>query len=59
MLQAGLPIRVVADLTDTSAGMIEKSYSRHIGLHSDALIRSALFKDDIPATGNVVSLARR
>ena len=35
-------------------------YSRHIGLHSNSLIRAALFKDSVPAPeGNVVPLTAR
>ena len=42
-LLAGVPIRVVAVNHDTSVAMIEKTYSRHIGDHSDALARATLF----------------
>jgi integrase len=41
-LLANVPIRIVATLHDTSVAMIERSYSRHIGDHSDALARSAM-----------------
>jgi integrase len=41
-LLAGVPIRVVAVNHDTSVMMIERTYSRHIGDHSDALARAAL-----------------
>jgi hypothetical protein len=43
---------------DTSVVMIERTYSRHIGDHADALARVALL--DIAATpsgGNVVPIA--
>jgi integrase len=39
---AGVPIRVVAVNHDTSIAMLERTYSRHIGDHSDSLARSAL-----------------
>ncbi len=41
-LLANVPIRIVATLHDTSVAMIERTYSRHIGDHSDALARSAM-----------------
>jgi integrase len=41
-LLAGVPIRVVAVLHDTSVAMLERTYSRFIGDHSDALARAAL-----------------
>ena len=41
-LLRGVPIRVVATTHDTSVAMIEKTYSRYITDHSDALSRSAL-----------------
>jgi integrase len=56
-LLAGVPVRVVAVNHDTSVVMIERTYSRHIGDHADALARVALL--DIAATpsgGNVVSI---
>jgi integrase len=39
---AGVPIRVVAVNHDTSVTMLERTYSRYIGDHSDALARAAL-----------------
>ena len=41
-LLAGVPTRVVAAGHDTSVVMIERTYSRHIGDHADALVRGAL-----------------
>jgi integrase len=41
-LLANVPIRIVATLHDTSVAMIERTYSRHIGDHSDALARGAM-----------------
>jgi integrase len=47
-LLAGVPIRVVAVNHDTSVVMIERTYSRYIGDHADALARRALL-DTTPA----------
>jgi hypothetical protein len=41
-LLGGVPIRIVAANHDTSVGMIERTYSKYIGDHSDALTRGAL-----------------
>jgi integrase len=41
-LVAGVPIRVVAALHDTSVAMIEKTYSVEIDKHVDAIVRPAL-----------------
>jgi integrase len=41
-LLAGVPARVVAVNHDTSIAMLERTYSRHIGDHADALARPAL-----------------
>jgi len=41
-LLAGVPTRVVAATHDTSVAMLERTYSRCIGEHSDALTRVAL-----------------
>jgi integrase len=51
-LLAGVPIRVVAVNHDTSIAMLERTYSRFIGDHSDALARGALF--DLAEPGAVV-----
>jgi integrase len=53
---AGVPIRVVAVNHDTSIAMLERTYSRHIGDHSDALARVALLDIAEPAAGNVVPI---
>jgi integrase len=57
-LLASVPVRVVAVNHDTSVVMIERTYSRHIGDHADALARKALLDLGAPAAGNVVPLAR-
>ena len=54
-LLANVPIRVVAVNHDTSVAMIEKTYSKYIGDHADALVRPALLDLTAP-TGNVVPL---
>jgi integrase len=56
MLLAGVPVRVVAALHDTSTVMLERTYSRSIGAHSDHLVRAALLDVKRPAIGNVVPL---
>jgi len=43
---------------DTSVGMIEKTYSKHIGDHSDALARPTLLDLSAAPTDNVVPLAK-
>jgi integrase len=58
-LLASVPIRVVAVFHDTSVPMIEKTYSKHIGDHADALARPALLDLSPPAAANVVPLDRR
>jgi integrase len=59
MLLAGVPPRVVAVHHDTSVAMLEKTYSRYIGDHSDLLVRRALLDMAQPAAGNIVSLPRK
>ena len=39
---AGVPIRVVAVMHDTSVQMIEKNYSKYLADHADAIARAAL-----------------
>jgi hypothetical protein len=53
---AGVPIRVVAVNHDTSIAMLERTYSRYIGDHSDALARAALL--DMTEPDNVVPIRR-
>ena len=42
-LLANVPVRVVAALHDTSVAMIERTYSRYIADHTDAIARAAMF----------------
>ncbi len=55
-LLANTPIRVVATLHDTSVVMIERTYSKFITDHSDALSRRALLDTTRPIGENVVAL---
>lgn len=52
-LLAGVPVRVVAVNHDTSVVMIERTYSRYIGDHADALARVALLDTTVEPVGNV------
>ena len=58
-LLAGVPIRVVADIHDTSVAEIERTYSRFISHHADAVARAALLDPMQPAPDNVVPPAGR
>jgi len=51
-----VPIRVVAVNHDTSVAMLERTYSRYIGDHSDALARGALLDVGAGPTANVIPL---
>ena len=55
----GTPLRVVAVAHDTSTMMIERTYSRHISDHADAVLRKGLLDTAQPAAGNVVTLSGR
>jgi integrase len=55
-LLVNTPIRLVADHHDTSVQMIEKTYSRYIATHGDALVRRGLIDLSQPAAANVVPL---
>jgi integrase len=46
MLKAGVPVRIVAAVHDSSAAIIESVYSRHIATDSDAILRRALVDFD-------------
>ena len=46
-LPAGVPVRLVASSFDTSVAMIEKTYSKFIADHGDAVMRRALFDADV------------
>jgi integrase len=57
-LLANVPIRIVATLHDTSVRMIERTYSRYIAGHSDAIARRALLEIQQPSAANVVPLSK-
>jgi integrase len=58
-LLAGIPVRVVAHVHDTSVQMIEKTYSSSISDHSDILFRRSLLDLSAPvADEKVVSIGR-
>jgi hypothetical protein len=47
-LRKGVEIRTVAVKHDTSVAMIEFTYSRHLGHHTDDVVRATLLDTDIP-----------
>src|SRR5262249_34320424 len=55
-LLANTPTRVVATLHDTSVVMLERTYSKHISDHADALTRRALLDTTRPVRKKVVTL---
>jgi integrase len=55
-LIAGTPTRVTASLHDTSVLMLEKTYSRHITDHTDALARRAMLVVEQPAAAKILPL---
>jgi hypothetical protein len=58
-LLAGVPTRVVASHHDTSVVMIERTYSKYILDHSDALVRRGLLDVERPPAGDNVLTLRR
>lgn len=58
-LLGGVPTRVVAAHHDTSIVMLERTYSRHIGDHSDALTRRTLLDVAAPSGDNIVTMTGR
>jgi hypothetical protein len=58
-LIAGIPVRVVAYVHDTSTAMIEASYSSLIGHHSDELVRGSLLNLGAVPVNNVVPMPVR
>jgi integrase len=55
-IKAQVPIRIVAAQHDTSVAMIERTYSRFIGDHSDALARAAMLDTTEPHNGNIMPM---
>jgi integrase len=58
-LLAGVPVKIVASLHDTSTLMIEKNYGRYIADHVDAVARRGLLDLSARAADNVVPLRDR
>jgi integrase len=58
-LLASVPIRIVATAHDTSVAMIERTYSKSIADHADAVTRAALLEVEQPAAAKVVTLPGR
>jgi hypothetical protein len=58
-LLAGIPLRVVCAMHDTSAAMVEKTYAAFIADHSDAVVRPALLSTAAPAAKVVPITGRR
>jgi integrase len=56
MLLAGVPVRVVASLHDTSVMQLERTYSKHIADHGEHLVRAALLQPEQPIADNVTRL---
>jgi integrase len=61
MILAGVPLRLVASILDTSTMMLEKTYSANIASHADEVARRGLIDfGEVPSTDdNIVSLPRR
>jgi integrase len=58
-LLRGVPVTVVADLTDTSEREIRKHYAKLIAHHADEIARRGLLQIEPPTPGKVVALAER
>ena len=59
-LLRGVPIRLVADVVDSSVMMLERSYSKYIAHHGDAMLRAGMLDLSAePATDNVKCPMRR
>jgi integrase len=58
MLLRNVPVRIVADLHDTSVAQIEAHYSKYIAHHADELVRRALIDLSKPSKGNILPLRR-
>jgi integrase len=58
-LLRGVPVRIVASGHDTSVAMIEKTYSRHISDHADAMVRATLLDPAVATFGSNVPFEER
>jgi hypothetical protein len=56
VLNANVPVRIVATKHDTSIPMIERNYSKYIADHADVLSRRAMLDPSAPSGDNVISL---
>jgi len=56
-LLGSVPARVVAANHDTSVMQLERTYSKYIADHSDAVARQALLNLEQPAAANVLPLS--
>jgi integrase len=59
MLLRGVPVTVVADLTDTSEREIRKHYAKLISHHADEIARKGLPQFEPPSAANIVALPGR
>src|SRR5262249_3985894 len=59
MLLRGVPVTVVADLTDTSEREIRKHYAKLISHHADEIARKGLLQIEPPPAANVVAFKGR
>jgi integrase len=58
-LLKGVPVTIVADLTDTSEREIRKHYAKLISHHADEIARKGLLQIEPPTAAKVVTLAER
>jgi integrase len=58
-LLRGVPVRVVADLHDTSVAMIERNYAACLASYGDAMVRSAQIDLAVEPAAKVVPLVAR
>jgi integrase len=55
-LLASVPIRIVAVAHDTSVAMIERTYSKSIADHADAVTRAAMLEVEQPVAAKIIPL---
>src|SRR6516225_5701355 len=58
-LLRGVPVTLVADLTDTSEREIRKHYAKLIAHHADEIARKGLLQIEPPSAANIVALPGR
>jgi len=59
MLLRGVPVTLVARLSDTSEAVIRRHYSKLIAHHADEIARKGLLQLEPPSGDNVVALPER